>query len=423
MQLTKFKSEKTILLVYPLEPHKDGNGSQKRAAAHLTALLASSRVHLVVLDSRTSNGMESDPELVNRCESFSVIKYQWRPRQPIFSFPPFPTLTELWDPTFKRRLPPAEQVLQAFANVSGKHFDSVLCYKLLSATILDYAQSLTTINCARRILDFDDIQSLADQRAAAYENSGFEQSIIERMIRGQTRHAEDKYLATYDAVWVCSEVDRQELLSRKPRASIDAIPNGVPLADAPPLRNWAAGECVRLVFVGTLSYAPNQDGIVWFCQEVLPLIRAATQFRVELTIIGFSPPPEVLALAVLSDVCVAGGVESVAPYYLESDIVIAPIRFGGGTRIKILEAMSYRRPVVSTTIGAEGIDITVGTNALLGDSPKEFSDACVDLIESPSLALGIAQRGRQLVEEKYCNDVVANATNLAVFPGSSSDRL
>lgn len=414
MQLSKSKFEKTILLVYPLEPHKDGNGSQKRAAAHLTALLELNRVHLVILDSRADPGKESDPELVKRCESFSLVKYRRRPRRTIFRTAPFPTLAELWDPTYKRALPTAEQVLLAFAQVRGKRLDAVLCFKLISASIFDYAQSLMQINCARRILDFDDIQSLADQRSVAFEVLGFEQSLIERMVRWQTRRLESNYLAKYDNVWVCSGVDRQKLLSRNSQASINLIPNSISLADASPPRNWGAGECVRLVFVGTLSYAPNEDGIVWFCREILPRMRAVTKLRVELKIVGFSPSPKVLALAGLGDVFVTGGVESVAPYYQECDIVIAPIRFGGGTRIKILEAMSYRRPVVSTTIGAEGIDISIGKNALLGDSSENFSAACVKLIANPDLAKCIAQHGRRLVEEKYSDSVVAVATRSAV---------
>ena len=137
-----------------------------------------------------------------------------------------------------------------------------------------------------------------------------------------------------------------------------------------------------MLFVGTLGYGPNQDGIVWFCNEILPRIRASSSRKVKLAIVGFNPPAEVKALESAGDIVVTGGVESVAPYYRESDIVIAPIRYGSGTRIKILEAMSHRRPVISTTLGAEGIEVTPGENIMIGDTPEAFAASCLELIQN-----------------------------------------
>jgi len=326
---------------------------------------------------------------------------------------PFPTLAELFNPTVKRRLPSPANIREAFAHVHGKRLDAVLCFKLLGAMIFDYAQSMVPLDVGRKIVDFDDIQSLADRRALAYErNYGFEQSIIDRLICRQTRRAEDRCLATYDAVWVCSETDRRELLSRKPRAEIEMIPNSVVLPETSPVLDDHPE--VRLLFVGALRYGPNQDGIVWFCTEILPRIRVSSPRKVKLTIVGFNPPPEVKALESAGDIVVTGGVESVAPYYRESDIVIAPIRYGSGTRIKILEAMSHRRPVMSTALGAEGIDVTPGEDIMISDKPEAFAASCLELIKNLGQRQRVAQLGRRLIEEKYSDRIVAAAVNKAI---------
>ena len=393
-----------ILMLSPLEPHSSGNGSQRRAAAHLSALVRTSRVHLVVLDSRNAPGVPGDKRLLDRCASVSIVKYRWQPRPMWTKMAPFPTLAEVAHPTVERWLPSDDQIKTAFAHVCGEQLDAVLCFKLISATILDRAQRLMNLSIARRVVDFDDIQSVADERAAQFEKYGIEQSVIEALIRRQVRRAEAHCLATYDAVWVCSSTDRDRLLARRPRADIHVIPNSVDMP--PPTAKPESGAEVRLLFVGTLSYAPNHDGILWFCRDVLPRIRANSLRRVHLTIVGFNPSAEIVALEEAPDVTVAGSVESVAPYYTDSDIVIAPIRFGSGTRIKILEAMSYRRPVVSTTLGAEGIDATPGKHLMIGDTADEFAAACLDLIVGAEKRSALGAGGYSLIEEKYSDKVV-----------------
>jgi len=404
---------KTVLAVFPLEPHPEGYGSQKRAAAHLSALVEATRVHLVVLDSRDANGRPGDALLFERCESVSVVKYRWRPRRIITKMAPFPTLAELFDPTVKRWLPSPAQVREAFAHVVERQIDVALCFKLMSATVLDHAQSIVPLRIGRRIVDFDDVQSLADQRALAYEKRhGYEQSIIDGLIRSQIRRAEDRCLATYDAVWICSDTDRRHLLSRKPRAEILEIPNSVVLAETlPPVNDRPE---IQLLFVGSLGYGPNQDGILWFCDQILPRIRMSSSRKIKLTIVGFNPPAEVKALESAGDVIVTGGVESVAPYYRECDIVIAPIRYGSGTRIKILEAMSHRRPVISTTLGVEGIDVRPGEDIMICDTPEAFAASCLELIQNDGRRRSIAQLGRRLIEEKYSDRTIAAAVNKAI---------
>jgi glycosyltransferase involved in cell wall biosynthesis len=116
----------------------------------------------------------------------------------------------------------------------------------------------------------------------------------------------------------------------------------------------------------------------------------------------------VVELGKIPGVTVTGGVPSVDPYYENAQVVICPIRYGSGTRIKILEAMANERPVVSTTIGCEGIQVTEGQDILIGDDPLAFANACVSLLKDRGLWSRIASGGRVLVEEKYSSAGVCN---------------
>jgi glycosyltransferase involved in cell wall biosynthesis len=325
---------------------------------------------------------------------------------------PFPTLAEVFDPMVKRRLPSTDVIREAFAGVVGKPFDVVLCYKLISAMVFDHAQSIVNLSTRRKVVDFDDIQSIADKRAAAYERYGIEQSVIEALMRRQIRRAETRCLATYDAVCVCSLTDREKLLLRRAAADIHVIPNSIQL----PAMSLAADACaeVRLLFVGTLSYGPNHDGIVWFCREILPMITARSPLPVKLTIVGFDPTPEVRALESVGHITIAGNVDAVAPFYRHSDIVIAPIRYGGGTRIKILEAMSYQRPVISTSLGAEGIGAIPDAQIIIGDTAEAFAARCLNLIGDQKSRAAIGLAGYHLINEQYSEQVVSDAIRAVV---------
>ena len=117
----------------------------------------------------------------------------------------------------------------------------------------------------------------------------------------------------------------------------------------------------ELVFVGNLSYGPNADGAEWLCREVLPRLHEA-----RVALVGSRPGPQVLELAADRRVTVAADVPDVTPWYRSSAVAVAPIRAGGGTRIKILEALAHRRPVVATTVGARGLALARGDEPLVG---------------------------------------------------------
>jgi glycosyltransferase involved in cell wall biosynthesis len=200
-----------------------------------------------------------------------------------------------------------------------------------------------------------------------------------------------------------SETDRQVLLAANPRLRVEVAPNGV---DTHAFRPLPAPEGPpALVFVGNMSYPPCVDAMVWFCSEILPLIRAQRP-GVEMWIVGINPAPEVRRLEG-DGVHVTGRVPDVTPYYERSGVSVVPIRAGGGTRLKILEAMALGRPVVSTTIGAEGLDIMDGNHVLLADDPRQFAEKTLQLLSDAELYRRLAADGRALAVNRYDWDVIA----------------
>jgi glycosyltransferase involved in cell wall biosynthesis len=166
--------------------------------------------------------------------------------------------------------------------------------------------------------------------------------------------------------------------------------------------------------VGNMGHPPNADGAVWLCREVLPLLRGARRDPVTVGLVGFDPPRRVRALAAIDGVEVAGGVADVGPWYGDCDIVVCPVRSGSGTRIKILEAMSYGRPVVTTTLGAEGVACAPDRDILVADGAEGFASACLRLAASPGERARIGSAGRALVERHYEASAVAHGLRAIV---------
>ena len=193
------------------------------------------------------------------------------------------------------------------------------------------------------------------------------------------RSFEARMLAAYQRVLAVSAHDRERLLALAPGVQVDVVPTGVDLRRFHP---GPDGECSAelVVFVGSMDWEPNIDGVEWFCDSVWPLVRKqvpGATFR----IVGRSPGSRVQRLSGPS-VEVTGSVASVVEHLHEAAAVVVPLRVGGGTRLKIYEAMATGCPVVSTTIGAEGLDVQDGKNILLRDGAVPFADALIGLLRN-----------------------------------------
>ncbi len=156
----------------------------------------------------------------------------------------------------------------------------------------------------------------------------------------------------------------------------------------------------NILFVGSMEYEPNVDAIIFVCYEIYPLIREKHS-SCTLTIAGKTPPENINRLNNFQGVTVRGDVEDVRPYYQKTIISIAPLRSGGGTRLKILESMALGTPVVSTSVGCEGLDVENHYNIIIADDPADFAQGVANLLDDSELWNKLSHEGRILVEEKY----------------------
>jgi polysaccharide biosynthesis protein PslH len=167
------------------------------------------------------------------------------------------------------------------------------------------------------------------------------------------------------------------------------------------------------VFTGSMDWLPNEDAMQFFCREILPIVRSEEP-EARLTIVGRAPTPAVRRLADDTAVQVTGRVDDVRPYIKDAAVYIVPLRIGGGTRLKIFEAMSMGKAVVSTTVGAEGLPVTSGEHVMLADEPRTFARAIVSLMRDAGRRAQLESAARALVLERYDWSAVAGALEQAL---------
>jgi len=155
-----------------------------------------------------------------------------------------------------------------------------------------------------------------------------------------------------------------------------------------------------LAFTGKMDYRPNIDAAEWFIEAIWPRIRAARP-EAQFFVVGQKPPERLRRLHGRQGVVVTGAVEDPRPYIAAAAVYVAPLRMGGGTRFKLLEAMALNRPIVSTTLGAEGFAVQSGRELLLADAPADFAAAVLRLLEAPAVAQALAQAGHAFAEASY----------------------
>jgi len=204
---------------------------------------------------------------------------------------------------------------------------------------------------------------------------------------------------------VMSASDQVLLQEANPRLKVDVIPNGVDTKHYQPLPY--PENAAILIFVGNMAYRPNIDAVSYFCHTIYPRIKDEFP-QAEFWIVGKEPPTEVVALTG-DGVKVTGQVDDLLPYYRNSAASVVPLRAGGGTRLKVLEAMALGRPVVSTTVGCEGLNAIHGTHLLIADDAKRFAEYTMQLIRNKQLWLRIAQQAREFVVNRYDWDVIAQS--------------
>jgi glycosyltransferase involved in cell wall biosynthesis len=220
------------------------------------------------------------------------------------------------------------------------------------------------------------------------------------------RNYETRVCRSADATITVSEADKTALQTLAQDAPVTVVSNGIDLeeydAAAPPPRNDTGA--FRLVFTGKMDYRPNIDAVLWFGQEVLPRIQLQ-EAHVRFQIVGANPHPRLDVLRANPAIEITGSVLDTRPYIRNAHLYVIPLRVGGGTRFKALEAMACQQAIVSTSLGIEGIPVQHQQEVLLADTPEAFAAAVLRLIEDArsggSLARRLGANGRSFVTTTY----------------------
>ena len=211
-----------------------------------------------------------------------------------------------------------------------------------------------------------------------------------------------------DHVLAVSDADAVALQALVPGLGVTVVPNGVDTrayrVQSPKSNfqtpNSKPSSGSDLVFTGTMDFRPNVDAVLWFAQKVLPRVRAQAP-GVHLFVVGQRPHRRLDGLRSDPAVTLTGWVEDVRPYIAQAAVYVAPLRIGGGTRLKLLEAMAMGKAVVATCLGAEGYPVTDARELLLADTPADFTSAVVTLLRSPDRRAELGQTARAFVERLY----------------------
>ena len=211
--------------------------------------------------------------------------------------------------------------------------------------------------------------------------------------------AERRYLRLADHVLTVSESDADTFASFLPRNRLTVIPTGVDLQYFRPSPDEEDPDLI--VFTGSMDWMPNEDGIFFFAESIFPLIRQRRS-STKLVVVGRNPSHRLQEMVRRhSGIELTGWVEDVRPYPRRGSVCIVPLRVGGGTRLKIFEAMAMAKAVVSTTVGAEGLPVRHGETILLGDTPEAFAGHVLDLLDNPQRRRSLGQAAHDLVSRSY----------------------
>ena len=373
--------------------HPTTNGGQIRTLEMMRMMKRRHEIHYVAFEDPTQ------PEGVARSVEYSRRSY------PIRHHVPDKASLAFTAQVLKGLLSPVPAAIYRYESkemqrtidrlIRSEGFDRVVCDFLIP--------SINVARMDRAVLFQHNVESIIWQRRAELGRNGpsrlFLQLQAERMFR-----YEDRVCREAGHVIAVSPIDATLMRNLFGVTRLSAIPTGVDVDYfAPPATQRAVTD---LVFVGSMDWFPNVDGVLYFVREVLPLVRRKRP-ECSLAIVGRTPPPEIIDLSSDPNILITGTVPDVRPFLWGAHVSIVPLRIGGGTRLKIYESMAAGTPAVSTTIGAEGLEISPPDNIRIADSAEDFAAQCLELLEDSTARAKIAEGAAEFVRLNFSWDRIA----------------
>ena len=385
-----------ILFVSHFIPHPPTGGASLRNYNIVKELSRNNSLHLVTFTQRDRHPTRekialSREVLKDYCEEmaiidvpsdFSSLKWYSLLGFNLFSREPY-SAWRFWAP----------EMVQAITNQIDKHsFDIVHVDTIALAGYIRHLRRLPAI------LNHHNVESTLLLRRAATEKNPATKAYIN--LQGKKlRRAEQRALGEYDGNISVSELDSQELLSLNPAATVRVVPNGTDTEYFKPIDGVA--EDLSLVFAGSMAWYPNGDAMILFGEKIWPLIKKEIP-NITMNLIGSRAPAEVVQFGANdSNFKVLGFVDDVRPTIARAAVYVVPIRVGGGTRLKILDAMAMGKAIVSHPIGAEGLDVTDGKDIVIAEEPEAFAKCVIELVRNEQKRRLIREQARKSVIEKY----------------------
>ena len=393
-----------VLVVAPMAPSPPRFGAQARTHGLLSNLAKSHDLAALVLHDHDDTPNASGPAMRSYCQEVTFVRNPhvaggWGRRA-------LQARSWLSRRSYQRHLFAVPAFQAALDHVLGsRRFDVIfVCLPYLAHYRLRRSPPGTRAPAV--VIDSHDIgYDLARQVAMSRAPLG--QRVHARFNWPKLAREELAAYNTADGVCVCSVADQKRLAADAPSATTVVIPNAADVEHLQPRRNDPAPDGRTVLFFGLLATVPNVDGVRYFLREIWPLITAARP-DARFVVIGADPAPAILAHAG-PGVTILGPVDDLRPHLSAAAVVVVPLRLGSGTRLKILEAWAMARPVVSTSLGAEGLGAVPGRHLLIADDPREFASSVLRVLGGPGFAGELGRAGRALVTERYSWRAAAGA--------------
>jgi glycosyltransferase involved in cell wall biosynthesis len=272
-------------------------------------------------------------------------------------------------------------------------------FDVIHADQLNMAQYARRVPGTFKILDTHNALWLLYKRLWETMSPGLRKRLLGRDWQ-LLKSYEGRMVREFDAVLAISHEDKTALQEAAGQAvDIVVIPIAIDTSEVLVVERQSQPN--HILHIGTMYWPPNIDGVKWFIHRAYPLIRQQRP-DVQFDVVGSRPPTELLALSNAGlGINVAGYVEDPLPYQRRAAVMVVPLLAGGGMRVKVLNALAEGIPIVSTTLGCEGIKVTPGHNILVGDTPEEFAAQVLRVLNNPELGRVLAANGRKLVEDMY----------------------
>ena len=408
-------TRKGLLFVSPIMPNDNGNGLAMRAGVAIRALSRRFDVHLAVVP--VAGGPDAPTPLAQQC----AATIRWLPLADHLD-PYFGLIQSIIDPKARQRAALAypKPYLSRFCTSESasvvEGWREALNIAALHVMRLYLAPLAGTLDRSFRVLDLDEDDVTTFHRIAHLHRCSGATALAEWETAEAAKYATlmSGCLKRFHRVFVSSTIDADRVQDRVREAAISVVPNAAPSGNGVMRLGGGPNEPLRITFVGNLGYSPNADAVIHLCRDILPRIRAVLNRPVVANVAGAGAPATLVTVAAEFNVNLLGPVIDLAPLYAHSDLAVAPLRAGGGTRIKILEAFAFQTPVVATSLAIEGISANNNEHVLIADGPDAFARACLALAAKPQRAWEMAERASWLIDDLYRVDRV-EARLLALY--------